>query len=160
MLTLALQGFHDARRRHDSDRLTADATRVFISAAECVYWASTMDERLRDWPGYASFTSSHPIGLLLPGVRYVRNLKTHRLPMTLERIEGARFPVVFPMVFAEVVWLPLDKLPPPGQTTKYTPKQESSYAAHMAGFPTRHIFHQLADGFSDLEAFPESPLSA
>ncbi|GGH97615.1 hypothetical protein GCM10007170_28270 [Arthrobacter liuii] len=157
MWTLALQGFRKAHARHDRDRLTTDPTRVFISAAECVYWAATIDERLREWPGYKGFTDTHPVGSLLPGVRYVRNLKTHILPMTLQRVEGKMYPVIYPVVYAEVVWLPLEQLPKPSRTSKYIELQERSYSEQMAGSPTRNTLYRLMEGFADLEALPNSP---
>lgn len=117
MLPLALQGFGDAHSRHRDLRLTSDPASLFVSAAECVYWAATIDEQLRQRPEYAEFTADHVLGSLLPGVRYVRNLKTHSLPMTMQSVEGLMFPIVFPTVFNEVVWLPLDRLPEPNRTT-------------------------------------------
>lgn len=158
MLPLALQGFREAQGRHSGLRTSADPTSLFVSAAECVYWAATIDEQMRSWPNYADFTEQNPVGQILPGVRYVRNLKTHSLPMTMRRISGAIYPIVFPMVFAEVVWLPLDQLPPPNRITRYTPSQADSYAQQMAGSPTRHTLQRLADGFAELEAFDDSPL--
>lgn len=160
MLPLALQGFEDAHRRHRDLRLTSDPASLFVSAAECVYWAATIDEQLRQWPDYAEFTADHMLGSLLPGVRYVRNLKTHSLPMTMQSVVGLMFPIVFPAVFSEVVWLPLDRLPEPNRTTKFTQKQAESYAQQMAGVPTRHTFQRLADGFTELRGLEGSPLGA
>lgn len=149
LVALAFDGFEAARQRHMDLRLSADPAALYISATECVYWASTLDEQLRrSWAGYDAFTSRLPVGGLLPGVRYVRNLKTHALPMTLRKVMGKIYPVVYPLAGAEVVWLPLEDLPAPGRTSKYTASQAAAYEERMAGLPTRHTFTQLSEGFA------------
>jgi hypothetical protein len=164
MLPLALRGFREAHARHESLRLTADPTSLYVSAAECVYWAATIDEQIRGRKGYVKFKANHPGGKLLPGVRYVRNAKTHSLPMTMQKIAGKVFPVVYPLPGFEVVWLPLDSLPSPklrggNIANQHVQEQSDSYAQFMAGQPTRLTFQRLADGFAYLEALDGSPLS-
>jgi hypothetical protein len=160
MLPLALRGFREAHARHDDLRLSADPESLYVSAAECVYWAATIDEQIRGRRGYANFQANHLGGQLLPGVRYVRNVKTHGLPMTMQKIVGKVYPITFPLPGFEVVWLPLDALPAPrDKTNKYTQAQADSYGQHLAGQPTRHTFRLLADGFDYLATIDGSPLS-
>lgn len=159
MLPVALAGFRQAVERHlypDQDSYA----RLFISATECAYWASILDDRLRSTPGYQRFLQEHPAGRVLPGVRYIRNLKTHSLPMTIRKTSGLTFPVTFPVSFGEVVWLPFESLPPPQRVTSYTPEQVMSYQQSMAGKPTQKTFAVLDDGFTFLETLPRSPLTS
>jgi hypothetical protein len=157
MLPLALQGFREAHARHESLRLTGDPTSLYVSAAECVYWAATIDEQIRGRKGYMKFKANHPGGQLLPGVRYVRNAKTHSLPMTMQKIAGKIYPIVYPLPGFEVVWLPLDSLPRP-KANQHTQEQADSYTQLMAGQPTRLTFQRLAEGFAYLETVEGSPL--
>jgi hypothetical protein len=117
MLPLALRGFREAHARHDGLRLSADPESLYVSVAECVYWAATIDEQIRGRRGYLNFQANHPGGQLLPGVRYVRNVKTHGLPMTMQKIVGKVYPITYPLPGFEVVGLPLDALPAPRDET-------------------------------------------
>lgn len=158
MLALALDGFYDAQERNSALRLTSSPSQLYASTVECVFWASTLDEQLREkWSGYEALKAQHLVGRLMPGVRYVRNLKTHSLPMTMATIPGTIYPVVYPRAGAEVVWLALENLPAPKRTTRYTPEQQASYAEHLAGQPVRHTIGHLAAGFSYLASIEGAP---
>lgn len=95
----------------------------------------------------------------MPGLRYIRNLKTHGLPMTLRKIDGAIFPIVFPKVFNEVVWLPLEDLPEPGKLHRRTEEQRNTYREHLAGKPTRHTLQAVEAFLILLANLPDSPLA-
>lgn len=145
--------------RHTDPAIANSPVELFASATECVYWAAVLDEQLRGTYLYNAFKNEHAAGALIPGIRYVRNLKTHSLAMTLDRIAGRVYPVTYPVAGSEVVWLPFDRLPPPQVTNKYTPTQEAAYKELMAGKPTRHTFASLDEGYSYLEGLKESPLN-
>lgn len=158
MLKLALQGFHDAHARITALRLSSSPSKLYASTVECVFWASTLDEQLREtWSAYEALKAKHLFGRLMPGVRYVRNLKTHSLPMTMATIPGTVYPVVYPRAGSEVVWRALEDLPEPKRTNRYTPEQQASYAEQLAGQPVRHTIGHLASGFSYLASIDGSP---
>lgn len=160
MVPVALAGFRRAKTRHTDPAAIADPTSVFLSATEAVFWAAILDEQLRDRGQYMNFLRGDPIGSLMPGVRYIRNLKTHSLTMTIRRITGKIYPIVYPTTGFEVLWLPFAALPPPRDRNRYTEVQENSYRDHMAGRPTRQTLLELDEGFARLEDMPNSPVSA
>lgn len=160
MLHVAAEGFKEAYGRHQALRTTSDPVRIFVPTAECAYWAAVLDEQLWSWAGYGEARAQNKGGLLLPGLRYIRNLKTHSLPMTLQKIDGAMFPIVFPKVFSEMVWLPFEALPQPGQINRRTEEQRNSYCEFMAGKPTRHTFHDVDEFFTHLASLEGSPLAS
>lgn len=158
MLQVALAGFDGAHERHSEVRLLAEPLASFVPLAEAVYWAGIVDEQLRrSWQAYDTVREHLPGGCALPGVRYARNLKTHQLPLTLTTVDGAAFPVVLPMVFREVVWLPADALPLPDKPSKHTPRQRASYEEHLAGRPVRHTLDSLREFFDALRREVGSP---
>lgn len=159
MLHIAAEGFREAFGRHQALRTTSDPARLFVPTAECAYWAAVLDEQLWSWTEYEEVRAQSKGGLLMPGLRYIRNLKTHGLPMTLQKVDGAMFPIVFPAVFSEVVWLPFEALPEPNQINRRTEAQRDSYCEFMAGKPTRHTFHHVDEFFTQLAGLDNSPLA-
>lgn len=159
MLRVALLAFRSARDRHTNLAIAYNPVDLFVSATECVFWAAILDEQLRNRHEYRSFLNDHQAGSLIPGIRYIRNLKTHSLTMTFNSIPGKIFPVTYPVSGSEVVWLPFESLPRPQMENQHTPAQAQAYRDFMAGKPTRQTFATLDDGYCHLERLDRSPLA-
>ena len=160
---LALMGFHDALGRHERLRTTADPIAMFVPVTEATYWAATLAESMWSWDGFEDALCRLPGGPVIAGVRYARHVATHRLPLTLRRAEGMTFPMTFPLVFSEVVWLPFAELPPLRDPHGKRPiadrnRQVESYKSYLAGRPTRTTLDEVASFFAALAASSESPL--
>jgi hypothetical protein len=160
MLQLALLGFHGARVRHEAVRTDAAPLQTFLPLAEAVYWARVLDEALaKTWAGYERALSGAPCAQLVPGVRYARNVKTHRLAMTLGTVDGVVFPATPPIAMREVVWLPSSELPASDHRGSVAEAQRTAYDNHLAGRPVRHTLDGLARLFAALSNAEGSPLA-
>ncbi len=160
MLALALSALSGARGRHDAVRTNADPMTAFAPISEAIYWAVVLDEQLRAWNGYEVALSELPGRPLLSGLRYVRNLLTHQLPLTLTQRDGRSYPRVYPLVFREVVWLASSELPAPEKTHKHTAQQRQAYDDYLASRPVRHTLTDLSALFATLQAYPGSPMGS
>lgn len=132
----SVQGFIEAMARHDA----AEGLRpTFISLAEALFWAATVDESRRKEPWYEPAREVHADGIVMPGIRYARNFATHQIVALTEAGPGGLtipFTIPFTIPTERTLWLPFEDLPDPQQRSKHTPAQQQAYRDHLAGQPT------------------------
>lgn len=155
MLEAALYGFHGAKLRfdhHEHDHGPAD---VIVPLAEALWWATTLDEALANGdPTYDSRRNRDHEGQHVRGARFARNRINHQLVLAIERTEGMRFPMSFPMRFHDFLWLPMDLLP----EGRPDPVGQQRYEQHLAGRPARLTLHAAAGWFAMEQNHPGSAL--
>jgi hypothetical protein len=158
LLTTALLGFHASKIRHDEARVKDDLPGLLIPLSECAYWACVLDEQLRS-PQYDQRRNADDAGRTLVGLRYARDLSTHQLPLVVERIEGARFPIMFPLVFFEITWQRAAELPTSTRDGPWKRLQRENYVNLLEGHPTRLTIHTVAEWFAREQNTAGSPLN-
>ncbi|WP_158718526.1 MULTISPECIES: hypothetical protein [unclassified Streptomyces] len=144
MLQVALQGFHASRIRYASQLGEGHPEeQMIIPTIEVIYWACVLDEQLElnDAPYGASPDFGREV---LLGTRFARNRATHQLPMLIKKRSGLSVPVTVPVRLEEMVWLPVEDLPP----GRPAPRQQRHYVQHLAGTPVRHTIDQIASWFA------------
>ncbi|MFF3587393.1 hypothetical protein ACFYYI_09545 [Streptomyces sp. NPDC002387] len=146
MLPIALHGFHLARQRYLNELAAGQPEeQLVIAAMEVIYWSCTLDEQLKDRNAWYRDTQEYGRSVM-KGVRYARNQATHQLPVLIERRAGFQAPIVAPFRAEEIVWLPDDQLPEPGQ--KPGKGQRENYQLHLAGKPVRNTLNDIAAWFA------------
>jgi hypothetical protein len=156
MIAVALYGFHGAKSRYDAHRGDAVAEEVIVPLAEALWWSMSLDEALeRGDSGYRPRRDHDHQGQHVRGARFARNRINHQLVLAIERSEGRRFPMTFPMQFHEFLWLPVERLPP----GKADPTGQKQYERHLAGQPVRLTLHAAASWFATEQNVPTSRLS-
>jgi hypothetical protein len=156
MVSVALHGFHGAKIRYDTHQHDAVPQDVIVPLAEALWWATTLDEALsKAEPGYAKRRDSSHDGRLLRAARFARNRINHQLTLAIQRTEGLRFPITFPMRFHEFLWLPVEHLP----AGRRDPVGQEFYERHLAGEPVRLTLHAAAGWFASEQNQVSSPLN-
>ncbi|KOG73649.1 hypothetical protein ADK77_08270 [Streptomyces antibioticus] len=146
MLPVALHAFHLARQRYLRGlRAGLPEEQLVIAAMEVTYWACALDEQLKNRDAW--YRGCREYGrAVMQGVRYARNQATHQLPMLVQRRAGFQAPIVAPFRADEIVWTPLDQLPPPDRTPSR--EQRDNYHRHLSGRPVRHTIDAVAAWFA------------
>jgi hypothetical protein len=156
MLEVALYGFHAARHRYDQHQYDHGPADVIVPLAEALWWAMSLDEAVEGAdPSYEERRDQDVQGQQVRGARFVRNRINHQLVLAIERSEGRRYPLTFPVRFFEFLWLTVERLP----AHRSDPKGQAQYERHLAGNPVRLTLHAAADWFAAEQNTPASPLS-
>lgn len=144
MLQVALQGFHTSRIRYSHQLSEGHPEgQLIIPTVEVIYWACVLDEQLELKDAQYGDSPEYGRAVLL-GTRFARNRATHQLPMLIKKRSGLSVPISMPLRLEEMIWLPVDDLPP----GRPAPRQERNYVQHLAGTPVRHTLDQIAAWFA------------
>ena len=83
---------------------------------------------------FAGALQDHPEGVVIPGLRYARNLHTHQLVAATTLLGGLTVPFTVPFsIQVHIVWRRVEDLPDTGWNSKHKKAQRQSYADHLAG---------------------------
>ena len=81
-----LEGLRHAYERHEAAQHQRDLRGAYISGVEGVWWVCALDEELggnmKQANDYKSARDADPNGLVVLGLRWLRNRHTHELPLT------------------------------------------------------------------------------
>jgi hypothetical protein len=123
-------------------RLERDESKIYAPLGECLGWIGIIDGWWQScYKGgkvaYVSLRDKDGNGRVIRGHRFTNNLTKHHEELTGLvdlRKGGATFPVVFPMVFFELIWKDFESLP--RLPKKFADNEgEESYSKFMQGRP-------------------------
>jgi hypothetical protein len=151
-----LVGFTDAMRRFDQVGKDVNPITATIALFEALNWSIPLEGHIREhWR-----PDGEPIGWdwrarlgkgaeIMGGVRFARNRVHHQRAAAIRLDHGGfGFPMTFPLVFREWVWLDADQLPP---SDRPDPEGESIYRAQMQGRPAKTSLDVLNGAFYTLQ---------
>lgn len=143
---VALQGLRDAVELLQPTHNTVEGAAAVGSGA---FWACALDEQLRAAdPTYEGRRDTDAQGLLLPGIRLVRNAVTHGAVVAIEQAPGLIFPVTFPATFEHLAYRPLPNLLASWvghrEDRRDNSRQDRVYTEQIAGLP---VLDPLMDAF-------------
>ncbi len=130
-----LIGFTDAVSRYETKAKDVDPVEVTIAPFEALNWSIVLEDHVRetwspdgqplDWDWRERFGHGAEI---MGGVRFARN-RVHHQRVGALRLDpaGFQFPMTFPLVFREWVWLDADQLP----AGRPDPEGERVYRTHL-----------------------------
>jgi hypothetical protein len=160
MLSAAMIGYYQAVQRflRDATRVTEhdDGFSALASATECLFWACSLEEQMRDNdPTYLSDADNYG-RRLVQGARWARNQATHQLAFVIAHSDGPQYPQSDPATLAEVVWRPADEMPAPNREHR---NQREAYDQLLAGRPVRITFDYIKGFFASEQNRPGSLLN-
>lgn len=119
----------------------ASYTGTLISAIECLYWATTLDERLReDWPHKTRWYDDVAGGELMRGVRFARNRVHHQWAHAIG-VDEADDGLTEEFAHLQIRWLwPL----PPGRPDN---EGEATYEKRLKGTYVFETLGSLQESF-------------
>lgn len=108
MITAALRGLAEARQRYKEASGLGSAV---VPLSEALYWITVLDEVFRN-DEYERERLDHPEGVVIPGLRYARNLHTHQLVAATTLRGGLTVPFTVPFsIQVHIVWRRVEDLP-------------------------------------------------
>ena len=130
------------RLRAVHEERTATKQQAFEALATWMVWAMAVDDQLDQLvfkgEGYRERRASDAAGVGLPGVRYAWNVLKHQgrdLDGLVEETPGVSWPIQCPLIWREIRWLPLCRLPSlSGHET-----QKQAYQQHLQERPVRLV---------------------
>jgi len=80
----ALVALGAAVSRHDRARLDLDPGAAYGSLVECTWWVASLDEHLRDEPGYQKLREGDANGRFVTAMIWARDRHYHQLPFSID----------------------------------------------------------------------------
>jgi hypothetical protein len=137
----ALNRLAEESKRFTTDE-EADDEGAFVNAVQAAWWVASIDEQLQRQhrTRYPRRRRKDPDGLIVAGIRWIRDRHTHQVPITTGRDETPFFPgPPFYLVAGSPQWLPSSAVAAP-DLSDLTPGQKRTYTLltklydeHVAG---------------------------
>lgn len=80
----ALVALDAAVKRHDQARHNSDPSAAYGSLVECTWWVASLDEHLRDEPGYQRLRDADENGKYVTAMIWARDRHYHQLPFSID----------------------------------------------------------------------------
>lgn len=132
---LALQGLRDAYKRHEVAQQRRDLSAAYVSGVEGVWWVCALDEEMggnaRQANGYKNARDADPSGLVVLGLRWLRNRHSHELPLSAAFDDTPFFGSGRGIIALSkgFYWRPSDEIDP----QRIHMDRRATYDAHVAG---------------------------
>jgi hypothetical protein len=163
-----LRGYNAAYERFEAASREEGQDPTFLALFEALNWAVALDDFIReawrpqgkklDW-AWRELAGGDEMDELMNGVRYARNLVHHHWADALQRDQGFRFPVRFPMVFFTWAWRHADELPPhPGGAKDHVVRNRAAYERRLAGVRASDTLLAVRDAFSHVGIFLDAEI--
>lgn len=144
-----LQGLDRAITRHSQARQKRDLIGAYVSAAEGVWWICACDEQLsgsRTKGPYALARDSGPDGQVVPGLRWVRDRHSHRLPITTGKDDRGFFDPhpggVLYIASSQYVWKRVERVRTSDRHDARDPDRRQAYAKYVSERDTLAVLQQ------------------
>lgn len=130
-----LRGLRDACQRHEVAQECRDLSAAYVSGVEGVWWVSTLDEALGGNTSkandYKHARDADPNGLVVLGLRWLRNRHSHQLPLTAAFDDTPFFGSGRGIIALSkgFYWRPSDEIDP----ERIRMDRRDIYDAHVAG---------------------------
>lgn len=131
-LRWALRAFRGSVDQLNAAIAASDEAAMFRALAECAWWAISIDDGLEEQAGYKDRRNAHPDGVMLRGVRYIRNLIGHHRVFAVRHQRGLTFPLRFPLSWGGTYWLTSDQLPEADGQRDGNKRLRPYYDQHLA----------------------------
>jgi hypothetical protein len=144
---LAVIGMRSAYERNFTLCLTEshDLDGIGTSAVDFTNWACALEERLRETapdgePAFQQRRDADADGVVLEGLRFVRDRHIHQLVVSAVRDSADFFSTFPPQLSAGIVWRSVDEIPEPSDALRkkkyHYVARRTAYEDHLQNQPT------------------------
>ncbi|MBU1226805.1 MAG: hypothetical protein KJ698_06325 [Actinobacteria bacterium] len=143
---LAMEAMGLALDRAEHARTQGEMHALFAPLAEALWWSAVLDDSFwkSDCARYSALRKHEGHVDLMVGLRYARNRLTHDIDITGMHglMEGATFPLTFPLRFRGWRWRCINDLPSAGRKDE---EREKAYKAALEGRDVEETLRDAAD---------------
>ena len=148
-ISRSAEALKDAITRFEQSRASRNPADSFAPLGDAVSWITRLDRDLdKACSKYRESRDKHEFGQEVPGHRFVRNLLDHDCKTIdlVDVVNGAHFPVRYPVYLFELNWKTLAAAPNLKKTEQLLAE---SYGKHLTGRLARETLREVLAFFAN-----------